>query len=452
MGDLPTGDAPHRRHRAHGRDATALRPFSAHHRLPGTGRGRADRAEGARYAGRRGAPHARRVPRLRDLPGRARRHASARHPLRRPAGDREDVPGEGDGQAGGRPIPVHLGDRTPVDVVRDDRVPDPIVLQGAPQGGAQGRGRDRLHRGDRCDRAVAGRRQLLVSGRHGALREQVHVLEHRRDGERAPDPDAVVRSAAPADPDPRQVPRVAERLSAGELAVQDARSRVPQHPADRRHQPGRLARHRAHATRSLRPAAVFRRAHPERAGGPGRLLPRAEEAPRAARRPGRPDAHRARVLRVHAGHDRAPLRRVAPGRAPRGAPGDELRRRDGGEVHRGDRLEAGRHLHRQRSSRRGGARGGTCHRRALPGTEPPARGAFDHQAARIARPARARRRGGAVHEEPDRDRIRDRDRPRRDGGGGARPGRVGHGPGERPDGGHAAGRADGGILRDGRVA
>ena len=50
--------------------------------------------------------------------------------------------------------------RTPIDVVRDDRVPHPVVLQGAPQGRAQGRGRDRLHRGDRCDRAVAGRHQL----------------------------------------------------------------------------------------------------------------------------------------------------------------------------------------------------------------------------------------------------------------------------------------------------
>ena len=40
----------------------------------------------------------------------------------------------------------------PVDVAGHERLPHPLVLQGAAQGRAQGRGRDRLHRGDRRDR------------------------------------------------------------------------------------------------------------------------------------------------------------------------------------------------------------------------------------------------------------------------------------------------------------
>ena len=74
------------------------------------------------------------------------------HPVRGPSGDREDLPRQGDGQAGGRAVPVHLGAGVPVDVAGDDGLPDPVVLQGPPQAGAQGRGRDRVHRGDRCDR------------------------------------------------------------------------------------------------------------------------------------------------------------------------------------------------------------------------------------------------------------------------------------------------------------
>ena len=42
------------------------------------------------------------------------------HPVRRPAGHGQDLPGQGDGQAGGRAVPVHLGAGVPVDVVRDD--------------------------------------------------------------------------------------------------------------------------------------------------------------------------------------------------------------------------------------------------------------------------------------------------------------------------------------------
>ena len=43
-----------------------------------------------------------------------------------PPGHRQDLPREGDGQAGRRAVPVHLGDRVPVDVVRDDGVPGSV--------------------------------------------------------------------------------------------------------------------------------------------------------------------------------------------------------------------------------------------------------------------------------------------------------------------------------------
>ncbi len=77
-------------------------------------------------------------------------------PVRGAARDGQDLSREGDGEAGGGPVPVHLGLVDDVDVPGHDRLPHPVVLQGTPEGRAQGRGRDRLHRGDRRDRRVEG--------------------------------------------------------------------------------------------------------------------------------------------------------------------------------------------------------------------------------------------------------------------------------------------------------
>ena len=85
---------------------------------PGAGGGRAHGDQGSRHAGRRGRPHARRVPGLRDVPRGARRNPAPRHAVRGSAGHRQDVPREGDGEAGGRAVPVHLRARVAVDVVR----------------------------------------------------------------------------------------------------------------------------------------------------------------------------------------------------------------------------------------------------------------------------------------------------------------------------------------------
>ena len=51
-----------------------------------------------------------------------------------------------------RAVPLRVGQRVPVDVLRRDRPQDPVLLQGAAQGGAPGGWRDRLHRGDRRHR------------------------------------------------------------------------------------------------------------------------------------------------------------------------------------------------------------------------------------------------------------------------------------------------------------
>ena len=99
----------------------ALGPLAAPDDPPGAGRGGADRDQRSRHPGRRGPADARRVPGLRDVPRGARRHPAARHPLRGTARDRQDVSREGDGQAGRRAVPVHVGVGDAVDVVRHER-------------------------------------------------------------------------------------------------------------------------------------------------------------------------------------------------------------------------------------------------------------------------------------------------------------------------------------------
>ena len=64
--------------------------------------------------------------------------------------------------------------------------------------------------------AIAGSRDRVsqaIARRDGSERQPLHGLGGERDGQRAVDPDAVVRPAAAPDEDARQVPRLAERVS-----------------------------------------------------------------------------------------------------------------------------------------------------------------------------------------------------------------------------------------------
>ena len=65
-------------------------------------RGRPRRGRRARQPGGRGQPDAGRVPGLQDVPRAHGRQPPARRAVRRPSGDRQDLPREGDGQAGRR--------------------------------------------------------------------------------------------------------------------------------------------------------------------------------------------------------------------------------------------------------------------------------------------------------------------------------------------------------------
>ena len=190
----------------HGADALHVRALAAPHRLPGAGGDRAHRDQRSGHPGRRGDQDARRLPRVRHLPRRARRDAAPRHPVRRATRNRQDLPGQGDGQAGGRAVHVHPRPVVRLHVAGDDGLADPVVLQEAPEGGAQGRGRDRLHRGDRCRGDVA-RRCVVGHGRAerpGAHHVSVPRLGRGEHGERAADPAPVVRHPAVAGPRARR--------------------------------------------------------------------------------------------------------------------------------------------------------------------------------------------------------------------------------------------------------
>ena len=127
---LRPGRADHGHDRADDGDAAVQRPVAASDRAARGDRGRARRGARARQPGRRGGAHARRVPRVRDVPRPAGRQPAARDAVRGPSGDRQDLPRQGDGQAGGRPVPVQRRAGVPVDVVRDDQREDPLVLPG----------------------------------------------------------------------------------------------------------------------------------------------------------------------------------------------------------------------------------------------------------------------------------------------------------------------------------
>ena len=119
-------------------------------------------------------------------------------------------------------------------------------------------------------------------------------------GQRAADPDAVVRPAAHAHQAARQADRLDQRLPAQRPAADADQVRVPQHPADRGHQPRRLARPRPGAPGPLRPASVLRRAHQAGPCRADRLLPRSQAPSPAAGRRADPRAHRVRDVRLHA--------------------------------------------------------------------------------------------------------------------------------------------------------
>ena len=113
----------------------------------------------ARHRQGRGHPDAEPVPRVQDVPRSHGWHAAAGDPVRGTTRYRQDVHGQGDGARGRRAVPVRLGQRVPVDVLRPDEPQDPVVLPVAAQDRAPGGRRHRLHRGDRRDRRDAQRRE-----------------------------------------------------------------------------------------------------------------------------------------------------------------------------------------------------------------------------------------------------------------------------------------------------
>ena len=116
----------------------------------------------------------------------------------------------------------------PVDVLREDEREDPLVLQASPQARSQGGRRDRVHRGDRRDRRRARRDER--EPRRDRPRTRGLVLHGRRrlgHGERAADPDAVVRPAAVRRAVQGADDRVGERVpQAGEADRRDEADRT----------------------------------------------------------------------------------------------------------------------------------------------------------------------------------------------------------------------------------
>ena len=128
-------------------------------------------------------------------------------------------------------------------------------------------GRHRLHRGDR--------RHRRRSGRDG---DRPPSRRRRRCGQRAVDPAAVLRPAAPVDPDARGDHRPRQRLASASTPPAQAGQPARQHPRHRGDQPGRRPRPRPGAPGPLRPLDLLR---PALEVGPARhprLLPGQEGA------------------------------------------------------------------------------------------------------------------------------------------------------------------------------
>ena len=163
-----------------------------------------DRDQGARQPGRRGGPHARRVPRVRDVPRRARRHPAPRHAVRGPARHRQDLPREGDGEAGGVPFlfisaPAFQSMWYGMTASRIRSFFKALRKAARKEGGAIGF----IEEIDAIGRARGGmampRRRRPDADGLVADRRTCSARRHRRHGQRAADPDAVVRPAAVRD-------------------------------------------------------------------------------------------------------------------------------------------------------------------------------------------------------------------------------------------------------------
>ena len=96
-----------------------------------------DDVVGLGMVARRGRQDAQPVPRLQDLPRADGRQPAQGDPVRRSAGNRQDLHGQGDGAGGRRPVPLRRRQLVPVDVLRPDQPQDPPLLQGAAQGRAR---------------------------------------------------------------------------------------------------------------------------------------------------------------------------------------------------------------------------------------------------------------------------------------------------------------------------
>ncbi len=348
-------------------------------------------------------------------------------PLRGPAGNGQDVHGEGHGARGRRAVPVRLLHRVPVDVLRPDRSQDPQLLQGAAQGRARRGRRDRVHRGDRRDRGCPqwdARHSPVPSGLDEAVSMAIEP-SGVSEGISGVVNELLIQLQSFDQPTFGQRFRgvfvdMANRWLPGAPADSEEAAARVEHLGDRRDEPRRRPRSRDAPPGSLRPVDPLRSAEPLRPARDRRLLPRPQGARARARqgrapRPARRDDHR-----LHAGDDRAPVRR----RHSCGRCATDATRWTGTTCSR--RSSPRRSGSSSRSSTRSrrsctiaiheaGPRG----RRAPRRSRPQARGAVDHQAPRCARIARALRQGRALDEDPDRAHRLDQDRVRRHDRGGA---------------------------------
>ena len=180
------------------------------------------------------------------------------HPVRGTARDGQDVPRQGDGQAGGGAVPVHPGAGVPIDVAGHVGVPDPLVLPQASEGWRARKGarsassrRSTRWRGPEAGSAASPAptdlsrtsNAFFGSGDSGNMVNELLIQMQSFD-----QPPWGRRMKA-------KMIIVDERLSAHGVADDADASGVLQHPADRGHQPRRLARPGAAAARDGSTAA-----------------------------------------------------------------------------------------------------------------------------------------------------------------------------------------------------
>ena len=220
---------------------------------------------------------------------------------------------------------------------------------------------------------------------------------HRRGRQRAARPDAVLRLPGRLAEGPGLVHRPDQPVPAGAPPAPAPGPGRGDDPADRGDEPRRQPRPGAAAPGSLRPPAQLRPADPRRAPGAHRPLPGPQGPRGRPRRPRRPRRDRRGHPGLHAGDDRAPLRR-GPGQrpAPRGQR-DEPRRRRVRPADRGDRHGPAGGLHAAREAADRDPRVRARHDGPPGRPAPPAGGPEHHQAPRRPGHARPRRQRGRVH-------------------------------------------------------